>query len=217
DQSSGKITQKPSTPEKKNKQKPSTPDKKKKLKPSTPDKKIKQKPSTPVKILSKHSSDEGSIADTQFCLEMEIPCTQETDGSEINLSDLRQEADALSPVPARKKNVKKCLEKEGPTKSLKAMKVMKAMKATKTIKAMKVCRKPAAAVEQCYRDQKLFLMPYKKHPNKPVAIRVQGGKQLLQVSRFGSVKENSKHAARLLKKLKSGCSLQQVLEMKKNL
>ncbi|CAE7475605.1 unnamed protein product, partial [Symbiodinium sp. CCMP2456] len=122
--------------------------------------------------------------------------------SEIHFGDLRLEADALSPVPARKKNLKKCLDK-------KAMKVMKAMKATKTMKAMKVCKKPAADVEQCYKDRELFLMPYKKHPKEPVAIRVRGDKQLLQVSSFGSVKENSKHAARLLKKLKGGCSLQQ--------
>ncbi|CAE7266712.1 unnamed protein product [Symbiodinium sp. CCMP2592] len=212
DKPSSPNKQKPSTPKKTNKQ-PSTPEKKNKQKPSTPDKKKKkkQKPSTPVKILPEHS-DEESI-DTQCCLEMDIPATQETDGSDINASDLQQEADALSPVPARKKNLKKRL----PAKSMKAMKVMKAVKVTKTMKAMKVCRKPAAALKQCYKDEELFLMPYEKHPNKPVAIRVRGGRQLLQVSAFRSVKENSKHAARLMKKLKGGCTLKEVLEMKKNL
>ena len=99
-------------------------------------------------------------------------------------------------VCARKKTIKKHIKQGKPRKekedSTSAMKAMKAMKAVKTLKA---------SLPQNLQDYKLTTMDYK---TGACAVRIVGGKQLFQVSRF-SPSVNKKHAKNFLEKLKGGC------------
>ena len=91
--------------------------------------------------------------------------------------------------------------------STSAMKAMKAMKAVKTLKT------PAASLPQNLQGNKLNTMDYK---TGACAVRIVGGLQVFQVSRF-SPSVNKKHAKNFLEKLKGGAPLDKALQMKGNL
>ena len=151
----------------------------------------------------------ASIAslDTVDAMKIELPLNEEP----IMGNDVKLQAEGCSPIPARKKTIKKHTKQGKPGKekedSTSAMKAMKAMKAVKTLK------KPAASLPQNLQDYKLTTMDYK---TGACAVRVVGGKQLFQVSRF-SLSVNKKHAKNFLERLKGGVPLDKVLQMKDNL
>ena len=145
-------------------------------------------------------------------MEIELPLTQEsTMGNDVKL-----QAEGCSPIPARKKTIKKHIKQGKPGKEKEeaiSTFAMRAMKSMKAMKAVKILKKPAASLPQNLQDYKLTTMDYK---TGACAVRIVGGKQLFQVSRF-SLSVNKKHAKKFLEKLQGGVPLDQVLQMKDNL
>ena len=200
-----------------NNKEPSSPQKGKKAKSSSSaamaSKAQAEEPSTPKKAKKTKSSsklDDGgeacSIAslDTVDAMEIELPLTQES------TNDLQNEADTCSPIPARKKTIKKDF-KIGSKKA--EPKETCAMKASKAMKAMKIMKKPGTLLPQNLASFKLTTMMYK---TGACAVRIVGGKQLFQVSKF-SPTVNKKKAQTLLDKLLAGEALDKVKEMKDKL
>ena len=129
------------------------------------------------------SDDEKHRVATMELMEMEIPATQSCSeaGSE---ADLRKEAAAAVPVPGRKRTINEQMkETKGQKKKEKeedAKKKVKPMKKPTTTKA-------SPPADPDLTKMKLVLMPYNQCGR--VAIRIQSGRQLLQISKYTPKKD----------------------------
>ncbi|CAE7222431.1 unnamed protein product, partial [Symbiodinium sp. CCMP2456] len=210
----------------KKKKKSETPLKDSLKKAPTKQQKKKAEPSTPPKKQKKPTRDlDAASVDTLAALELEIPCTQDSEDPEdprkllgsLSLGS-DEEASVPSPIPARKKTIKDALKKEKGKKKEKAMKKkskkspMKASKSPMKASSKKPAGKAAPPLQkEYYKDDDLKLMIY--HDTGRCAVRVTGGRQLFQISKF-SAAVNKNQAEKLMEKLKTGTSLTEVLQLK---
>ena len=157
----------------------------------------------------------------QAILDMEVPQTQDDTSSCSALKD----AEAVSPVPPRKKDIRELMKKPAahtdvsaqPEKATKGQtqKVTKGKPATKASQP-KTMLKKQGVVKKTSSGVNYHLMSYKA--TQAVAIRVRGGKQVLQIKKKGNdLAGNTKLAQQLLDALVAGKSLEEVLEMKESL
>ena len=112
------------------------------------------------------------------------------------------EAEEVSPVPARKQNLRELQALKKP--------------------AARPFKRPAAKQKEQqdklslnYKKANLYLMTYKK--TTAVAVVAKNVGQLLQVVKFKDVNKNKKAAERLMGMLQRGSTLATVLEAKNNL
>ena len=141
--------------------------------------------------------DSSSIA-TQDLLSMDLPSTP----GKKRILDCLAEAEEMSPVPARKQNLRELQPKKKPAAS--------------------PLKRPAAKQKEQqdklslnYKKANLYLMTYRK--TTAVAVMAKDVGQLLQVIKFKNVNKNKKAAERLMDMLKRGNTLATVLEAKNNL
>ncbi|CAE7737079.1 unnamed protein product [Symbiodinium sp. CCMP2592] len=146
--------------------------------------------------------------DTAELLDLEVPLTTKKDKKK---DKLREEAEAVSPIPSRKKSIKTLVKQD--KKKCKDETEEKAKQ-----KEKKVLKKPAAARKMpprihsgVFKD--VILMPYKEGR---WAVRVRGGRQLFQISKFSEAK-NKIQATKLIKMLQAGTDLKEVLAAKAKL
>ena len=154
-----------------------------------------------AKTVTSESEGEEELPSTQELLEKEMPATPE------KASDcLLEDALGVSPVPARKQNLKMEIGFKKPA-------------------AAKVSKKPAGKASLVkpgldkrnldYKGKSLRIMVYYK--TTAVAVVAETVGQLFQVVSFKDVKKNEKAARKLMQMLKNPASLDTVLAEKKKL
>ena len=146
---------------------------------------------------AKDEDSNSSIA-TQDLLSMDLPSTP----GKKRKSKCLAEAEEVSPVPARKQNLRELQALKKP--------------------AARPFKRPAAKQKEQqdklsfnYKKANLYLMTYKK--TTAVAVVAKNVGQLLQVVKFKDVNKNKKAAERLMGMLQRGSTLATVLEAKNNL
>ena len=161
----------------------------------------KQPSGKKAKTVASESEEGEGLPSTQELLEKEMPGTPDKH-SECLLED----ALGVSPVPARKQNLRQKMGLKKPA-------------------AAKVCKKPASKGDLVksgldkrnldYKGKKLRTMVYNK--TTAVAVVAETVGQLFQVVTFKDVKKNEKAARKLMGMLQNGASLDTVLAEKKKL
>ena len=161
----------------------------------------KQPSGKKAKTVASESEGGEGLPSTQELLEKETPGTPDKH-SECLLED----ALGVSPVPARKQNLRQKMGLKKPA-------------------AAKVCKKPASKGDLVksgldkrnldYKGKKLRTMVYNK--TTAVAVVAETVGQLFQVVTFKDVKKNEKAARKLMGMLQNGASLYTVLAEKKKL
>ena len=161
----------------------------------------KQPSGKKAKTVASESEEGEGLPSAQELLEKEMPGTPDKH-SECLLED----ALGVSPVPARKQNLRQKMGLKKPA-------------------AAKVCKKPASKGDLVksgldkrnldYKGKKLRTMVYNK--TTAVAVVAETVGQLFQVVTFKDVKKNEKAARKLMGMLQNGASLDTVLAEKKKL
>ena len=152
------------------------------------------------------TEDEEGSFETQDLLDLEVPKTPGKDGTSLLDAALQ-----VSPVPARKQNLKAAmgLKKPAAAGSFKkpASKISKENNRKGKIAKAKVIKDKVD-----YKEAQMRLMPYRK--TTAVAVVAKGVGQLFQVVTFKDVEKKSKAARKLMEMLKKGSSLADVLAAK---
>ena len=184
----------------------------------------------PVEVSPAKSSKTDDLLD-----EFQVPVTQDSEDSSEE-SSLLQEAENVQPVPVRKRALREAMALKRPAAKAEPVassgSTAKKKPATSSGRAKKrgegaseKAKKRGAGASQKaekrgvgedfkLKDEKVIFMPYK---TGAVALRVSGGKQLLQVLSKKGLDHSKALAKEALKKLEAGESLGQVRAWKDNI
>ena len=156
---------------------------------------------------SREEDEEGSC-ETQDLLDLEVPRTPGKDGPSLLDAALQ-----VSPVPARKQNLKAAMGLKKPAAAGSKKPAGKILKEIN--KKSKIAKAKVNKDKVDYKEAEMRLMPYRK--TTAVAVVAKGVGQLFQVVTFKNVEKNSKAARKLMEMLKKGSSLADVLAAKEKL
>lgn len=156
---------------------------------------------------SREEDEEGSC-ETQDLLDLEAPTTPGKDGPSLLDAALQ-----VSPVPARKQNLKAAMGLKRPSAAGSKKPAGKIVKEVN--KKSKIAKTKVNKDKVNYKEAEMRLMPYRK--TTAVAVVAKGVGQLFQVVTFKNVEKNSKAARKLMEMLKKGSSLADVLAAKEKL